>query len=576
MDREEVLRLADGLAEGRTARVICPECASSRSRKNQKTPTLSLTRETDAILYFCHHCSAHDRVPLPKDEPLRFRPARPKMEPEVIDLPDPMPELGPQHLDWLASRGLSADIARQERLFPVWRNFGGTAGDGIAFPNFRNGAVRAIKYRSITDKLFTSAGKGAPFYGADGLGSEEVIVFVEGEVDRLSLMEAGVRGVVSVPNGAGSASSTLGEALFEDLGPALKKCKRAILAVDADPNGQKLRDDLARRIGKSRCWLVEWPAGIKDANDYLLRYGKEALKAYIDGAVPMPVEGLYEATAFAARLQDIYDGKLSAGLKTGISALDDHYSVPMGFVTVVTGWPNDGKSTLVDNILANLAAADDLKVATWSPENPPELHIAKLIELHAGKAFFPGPAFRMAEGEAAEHLQWVNEHFYFLAENEADDATIDSILDRAEVAVQRYGINILLLDPYNYISRPSGDLNDAEWARRLMVRLKKFAQSHEVHVFLVAHPKQAISGFTKQIPTGFHISGGAQFNNITDFGMTVFRPEGVDLTQVHVWKVRHKWHGKKGVATLEFDPLTSRFLTPMFPEGADAFFEDDL
>ncbi|XP_020269964.1 primase homolog protein-like [Asparagus officinalis] len=54
----------------------------------------------------------------------------------------------------------------------------------------------------------------------------------------------------------------------------LNKASRIILATDADAPGQALAEELARRLGKERCWRVTWPTktgtGVcKDANEVL-------------------------------------------------------------------------------------------------------------------------------------------------------------------------------------------------------------------------------------------------------------------------------------------------------------------
>ncbi|GFS41448.1 toprim domain-containing protein [Actinidia rufa] len=52
----------------------------------------------------------------------------------------------------------------------------------------------------------------------------------------------------------------------------LEKTSRIILATDGDPPGQALAEELARRLGRERCWRVKWPRKndvdhFKDANE---------------------------------------------------------------------------------------------------------------------------------------------------------------------------------------------------------------------------------------------------------------------------------------------------------------------
>ncbi|KAM7254907.1 hypothetical protein ACFE04_020148 [Oxalis oulophora] len=76
------------------------------------------------------------------------------------------------------------------------------------------------------------------FYGLDDIEGGNEIIIVEGEMDKLSMEEA----------------------------------SRIILAIDGDAAGQALAEELARRLGKERCWRVKWPKKnddehCKDANE---------------------------------------------------------------------------------------------------------------------------------------------------------------------------------------------------------------------------------------------------------------------------------------------------------------------
>lgn len=133
---------------------------------------------------------------------------------------------------------------------------------------------------------------------------------VEGELDKLALYEAGIPNAASVPSGAvpprrvsATASAAPGSdpdrrlsakfAFLRRALPELAGARRVVLATDADAPGQALAEELARRLGRGRCWLLRWPEGCKDANDALLRLGAQGLRDYAArAAVPMPAESL--------------------------------------------------------------------------------------------------------------------------------------------------------------------------------------------------------------------------------------------------------------------------------------------
>ena len=101
--------------------------------------------------------------------------------------------LTPDVLAWFASRGIGeATLARNGvALETVWSPAHKEKRLSIAFPYTRNGEIVNVKYRT-QDKHFTQV-KGAEksLYGLDDVAGRTDIIFVEGEMDKLSLEEAG-------------------------------------------------------------------------------------------------------------------------------------------------------------------------------------------------------------------------------------------------------------------------------------------------------------------------------------------------------------------------------------------------
>jgi hypothetical protein len=54
-----------------------------------------------------------------------------------------------------------------------------------------------------------------------------------------------------------------------------------------------LREELARRLGKSRCWIVRYPKDCKDANEVLFKYGKAKLKECIEQSELYPIKSIH-------------------------------------------------------------------------------------------------------------------------------------------------------------------------------------------------------------------------------------------------------------------------------------------
>lgn len=143
--------------------------------------------------------------------------------------------------------------------------------------------------------------------------------------------------------------------------------------------------------------------------------------------------------------------------------------------------------------------------------------------------------------------------------------TVDGVLKLAKALVFRKGIRGLVIDPWNELdhSRPS-NLSETEYISQALTKIRRFARTHEVHVWLVAHPtklpKQTDGKYP--VPTPYDVSGSANWRNKADNCLTVWRdlsePHSREV-QIHVQKIRFKEVGQIGMARLNYDILTGRY-----------------
>jgi len=541
-----------------TGRIACPYCSNERKKTNSKDMTL--TRKPDgAVVYHCHHCSASGSIQ-PKEIKLSAVPVL-KIENQILQ---------PYHYDYLLSRGISKPTADRMRLFGADKFFPklDRHSDAIAFPYYRNGALVAVKYRSFPDKAFTQDTGGAhDFFGLDQLEKGKPIVIVEGEIDCLTLMEAGIENVVSVPSGAPLKVAD-GKVLpsedkkFSFVWNAVEHLDAApyvILATDQDTAGQALAEELARRIGKEKCRLAKFNA--KDLNEIFLNDPSThdpatQIREILDAAVPYPIAGLSEATTYKDRLNDLYARGTGKGFSTGYKSIDDIYTVAPAQLTVVTGYPSSGKSNFVDQIAVNLARDDDWKFAICSFENQPEIHITRLMEIYTKKRFFDGKN-RMNDQEKEAAFKWVNDHFLFIDTNGDEPSTLESILTRAKVAIKRMGVRGLVIDPYNFIDLTRNS-TETEAISDMLTKVQRFVKAHDLHCWFVAHPaKVNRTGMEQPRPDGMSISGSMAWWAKTDCGITIHRKEG--FVELAVWKCRHRWVGTQGETTLLFNTTSGTY-----------------
>lgn len=548
-----------------TTRVACPLCSPERRKSKQKDMTL--TRKPDgAVVFHCHHCEAQGSVqPEKKEYKLSAVP-----QPTIVNK-----ALGDAHLEWLETRGISKQTADKMKLFASEKYFHklGKTADAVGFPYYRGGALVAVKYRAIEAKDFTQDAGGAhDFFGIDQVDVTKPLVIVEGEMDCLTAIEAGIDNVVSVPSGApikvadGKVlpSEDKKFAFVWNARETLEKVPYVVLATDQDAPGQALAEELARRIGKDKCRLAKFDK--KDLNEVLLdeRSGHPSqdghpsrIQEIIDSAAPYPVAGLTEPSAFKERLNDLFTKGTGKGFSTGYPSVDDIYTVAPSQLTVVTGYPSSGKSNFVDQLMVNLAKNHDWKFAVCSFENQPEIHISRLMEIYTEKRFFAGQ-HRMTDAEREDAFKWVEEHFLFIDTNGEEPSTLDSILERARVAVKRMGIRGMVIDPYNYIELERASMTETEAISAMLTKVQKFCKANDVHTWFVAHPaKINRSGVEQPRPDGMAISGSMAWWAKTDCGITVHRRD--KDVEIAVWKCRYRWVGTQGETVLAYNKTSGTY-----------------
>ncbi len=536
-------------------KVTCPRCSAQRTKKRE--PCLSVKVDAGGrAAWNCHHCgwtggTGNNGAANGYDEPAARSFRRPE-PPRTMDTGDRL-------FDWFAGRGISREIVEAMEIHATTKGRYWL----IVFPYRHRGELVNNQYRSLGKQFHQDKGAERTFFNIDSVGSAETIVIAEGEVDVLSLLEAGYEAVISLVDGAPPEPDLKGDRRYEPLRACeaeLAHVTKFILAKDADAPGGYLADELARRLGRDRCWLVDWPADCKDANDVLVKHGPEKVRECIDAARPYPVTGVYTFEEFSDDIDRLYRDGTEATFSTGWPAVDLIAKVPArrGMLWIITGIPNGGKSEWVDALAMNLAKAQGWCTAFCSFENPPDLHAVKLLEKYLEMPFWHGARPRMGEGDLSSGKVFIAEHFPLIRAND-ESPTLDWLFQKMRAVVVRYGVRIIVIDPYNELEhrRPSG-MTETEYVSDMLGRMRRFAYAHGCQVILVAHPaklRRREDG-TLPVPGLYDISGSANFANKADFGITVHRDLKTGRTTISVRKCRFKHLGKIGEAELEYDVPT--------------------
>jgi len=544
IDEFNVHKLEEGKKQG-----TCPVCSHNRKPKNQKAKCASY--DWDRGLGTCHNCNTSFQLHTYKrkgsSEKVYIKPDAYKYE-----------EPGTKVEDWFKARGISKKTLDDLKVTegPEWMPQTQKTENVIKFNYFMGGNLTNVKYRDGRKnfKLFKGAEK--VFYNIDSVVGFEYCVIVEGEMDVLALHEAGITNAISVPNGATLNSNNLDYLdscidYFEDK-------EKIILAVDSDEAGQALQAELIRRLGSEVCHIATFK-DCKDANEYLLKHGKEKLSERISGAKPVPLENVTTFRDIEGEITDFVENGFKPGFQVGLEHFDSIFSTYTGQFITVTGIPSSGKSDFVDQMVVGYNANYGWKTAFASPENVPTyLHAHKLM-----RKVWQGMPTKADIGsdrwnQIADHC---NSNFFHI---DMERYTLESVLKKGAELVKRKGIKCLVIDPFNKVRDTECKTEDVNrYTMEYLSKIEIFAKKYDVLVFIVAHPTKMYKDKDGKIeePTMYNIKGGGEWYDASYHGLLVHRNYEEKTVKCKVLKVKFQNLGENGAEShFKWEPKSGCFL----------------
>lgn len=233
-------------------------------------------------------------------------------------------------------------------------------------------------------------------------------------------------------------------------------------------------------------------------------------------------------------------------ISPGWDCLADLWRLYPGQFTVVTGTPGHGKSTLVLNVVCNVAKLYGWGSYLYVPENEAFLRY-KLRRIFGGAGFDHFAASQCfiqsseveSYNEQPKDLAWV--------------------LDHAIAAIRNDGVRLIVVDPWNELEHAKPrDLTMGDYIMQALRWMKQFARVHQVAIIVVAHPTKAHASESRK-PTLYDIEGSAAWFNRCDNGLIVSRDPEIDHMTVFSAKVRERGAGKRGQCTMvvnEYEQVT--------------------
>ena len=493
-------------------KVTCPACIDRRSNKRDK----SLSVDLDNGVAKCHYC----------DE-ISIRDFKEKQKPKNYDLPPQKwanyTNLSDKVVKWFKSRSISQKTLIENKITEevYYQPQLNKEVNNIVFNSFEGETLINKKYRGQNKTFTQSKGTQSIFYGINDIIGEKEAYIVEGEIDKLSFWEIGIKNAISLPNGAND-----NDKFWEHAEKYLKPIEKFYICTDMDEKGELVSEKIAQRLGRYRCERVKFKN--KDANDDL-QEGQTVLEESINNSQPYPVSGTVKSEDLYDEIFKLYNEGLPRTIyptSTWLKCLKetDTFSIMKGHLVTVTGIPSHGKSSFTDWYVLNLVNDHKLKASIFSPEHSPlELYLSKFTSLFYGKPFFKSKEGydRVTKQEIKDYLKWSNEKIYFTTPDNDEAPTWDWILETFKEQMYSYGVDIFVVDAFNKVIGAS----EKSQIDEVLTKLTSFAQRNNVVIFLVAHPTKMKKDETGlyEAPDLYSVSGSSDFRNQTHDGYTIYR-----------------------------------------------------
>lgn len=403
------------------------------------------------------------------------------------------------------------------------------------------------------------------------------LLICEGEPDCLSAIEAGFKNAVSVPLG----SSNL-HWIDENL-EWLDQFESIIICADNDDAGVKMQKECVPRLGSWRTKVVDIPAipigntgrVTKDLNEILYVCGKDKVLELILDAKDSPVPSVADLSDVEPTEYEDVDG-----VTTGLKAIDDELMrLFFGTLTIVSGQPGSGKSSLLTQLACN-SLDNDISMWLFSGELPNGVEKSWFNYIFAGPRNITDAISRrgnpykkistttLAEINKTYKGRW---HIY----RDDYDNTLDKLIASMTDTVRKYGARCLILDNFMCIDTETSE-EELRSQTDTIKKLIEFAKKYQVAVILVCHPRKMDAGTNVGI---YDIAGTSNIVNLAHRTIGLRRVTDAERENaakysekrrqllkydVIVTVVKDRMFGRQNIDVgLYYDPASRRFFSDM-------------
>ena len=544
----------------------CPYCHGGQGGKDKGTFSIDLT--TGKFKCLRASCNAHgNMITLSRDfnfslgnqvdeyykSQKRYR--RFKRPEKPIEPLEPA-------VEYLAKRGISSEIAKKYEI-----TIKQETNNILVFPFYdEKGELQFIKYRKTDfdkekdkNKEWCEKDCKPILFGMKQCNEKfGRLVLTEGQLDSLSVAEAGIENAVSVPTGAN------GFTWIPYCWDWLTKFEEIVVFGDCEKGKITLLDDISKRFPNKVKHVREADyLECKDANEILLKHGPDAVKKAVENAIALPVNKVLSL----ADVENVNIFELQK-LKTGLKELDDtlYGGIPFGIVCLVAGKRGDGKSTLTSQIMGQ-AVEQGYNTFAYSGELPNYLYKSWFDFQIAGRNHITennkdGRINRFITNPNQKLINdWYREKAFIYDNRIVEDDEQEDLLKTITQAIMQYGIKVILIDNLMtamYIDEKQGS-DKYDQQGRFVRALTKIALQYDCLILLVAHRRK--NSFTTD--ANDEVSGSGDITNLAGMVLSYDRgteKEGLRPDQRKLIIAKNRLFGKINLngIVLDYDEKSKR------------------
>lgn len=273
-------------------------------------------------------------------------------------------------------------------------------------------------------------------------------------------------------------------------------------------------------------------------------------------------------------------GKIES-ISTGFDIVDKYTTgLPLGTMSIITGKPSCGKSTLINQIVAN-AISNNYKAFIYSGELKKEYLMTWFVRTVSNENHIARVSNNLGQVyydvcDVGDNLirKWTDEKLFIYGdESVADEKNLVNVIEHMAIIK---GVKLFVLD--NLMTMDFKDdyhKNENKYDKQasMVKQLKYLAKKYGLVIILVAHPnKESERGGTHSM---YGVLGASEIVNLCDFVFKLIREkeqveenEGNDQEEItKLMVLKNRITGKQnGFIKIYFDDFRKRFYTNMKKE----------